>query len=119
MPPRLSIWLPHINRLSPWSLKRLAAEVTNALAEKAKKYGKGCQGLDALVYADLQDQHLNAKSEFPDVGPLRAQGWRSVSVIFAPYSVILLGNPGAPDFLLDYAGRVQDCWKQWDTLFDP
>ena len=93
--------------------------MTNALAEKAEKYGEGCQDLDALVYADLQNQLLDAKSEFPDVCQLRTQGWRSVSVIFAPCSAVLLGNPGAPDFLLEHAGRVQDCWNQWDTLFDP
>lgn len=102
----------------PCSLERLGDEVTKALQEKAAKYGKGCNDLDALVYADLHNQHLNAKSIVPDVTQLKAQGWRSVSVIFAPYSVVLLANADAPDFIQARAGQVQYRWENWDTLFD-
>ena len=102
----------------PWSLEHLGAEVTKGLQEKAEKYGNECQNLDALVYADLQKQHLDAQSIFPDVTPLETQGWRSVSVIFAPCSVVLHANADAPDFLQKHAGQVCSCWEKWDTLFD-
>jgi hypothetical protein len=102
----------------PCCLKQSVTKVTQALQEKAEKYGKGCQELDALVYVDLQDQHLDVKSQFPNVTPLKAQGWRSASVIFAPSSVILFANPDAPVFLLNHAGQVQLCANKWDTLFE-
>jgi Putative endonuclease, protein of unknown function (DUF1780) len=103
----------------PWSIGRLGAEVTKALQEKAEKYGNGCQDLDALVYVDLQNQHLNAKSIFADMTPLKTQGWRSVSVIFAPCSIVFFANANAPDFLQKHAGQVLSCWQEWDSLFDP
>ena len=103
----------------PWSLDRLGAEVAAGLEEKAKKYGKECQNLDALLYADFQNQHLDVKSIFPDVTPLKVQGWRSVSVIFAPCSVVLLASADAPKFIQEHAGQVLSSWEKWDTLFDP
>lgn len=62
----------------PVDLNALIPEVTEALSEKAKKYGITCKDLDMLIYLDLRKRFLAAGSAVPNVEPLKAQEWRSV-----------------------------------------
>ena len=38
---------------------------------------------------------------------LHRQGWRSVSIVFPPYGVVLSASEGTPDFLKGRVGRVK------------
>ena len=102
----------------PTSLKDLVPEVAMALAEKAAKYGAGCKDLDALMYVDLPDTFLEANSPLPDIAQLQRQGWRSVSLLFVPYGVVLFANDDAPAFLRAAAERAHMQWANMDTLFE-
>lgn len=102
----------------PLSFEALVAELTEALSKKAVKYGTGCRDLDALVYVNLEGRHLDANSVVPDLSELRAQGWRSVSVLFSPYAVVLFACDDAPEFIRTASGRPLSKWEDWDTLFD-
>lgn len=50
---------------------------------------------------------------------LQTQGWRSVSMLFVPYGVVLLAAPTAPAIIRAKAGRVLNEWPGLDGLFDP
>lgn len=100
------------------SLKDLVPEVTVELAEKAQMYGVVCADLDALMYVNLPETFLEANSPIPDTAQLRAQGWRSVSLLFVPYGIVLLANHDAPAFLRAAAGRTHMQWHSIDTLFE-
>ncbi len=102
----------------PLSLQELADEVTSALSEKVAKYGKGCMDLDALVYVDLEQRYLDAKTNMPGLSKLQSQGWRSVSALFTPYSIVFLAGASAPDFILTNSGRAISQWSDLDSLFD-
>ena len=99
-------------------LKALVPEVTAALSEKALKYGAGCKDLDALIYVDLKDAFLEANPFVPSVANLERQGWRSVSLLFSPYAVVLLATGGAPAFLFSALGTTSMKWEEIDTLFE-
>jgi len=88
------------------SLSSLVPEVTAALSEKATKYGVGCKDLDALIYVDLPDTFLDPNSPFPDSAELQRQGWRSVSLLYSPYSVVVFAKRDAPVFLRDAAEKM-------------
>jgi len=98
--------------------KSLLPEVTAALSEKAIKYGAGCKALDALVYIDLEDTILDANSAMPDAADLEQQGWRSVSVLFSPYAVVILAGKDASIHLRCVVGAAQMKWSNIETLFD-
>lgn len=102
----------------PLSFQELVPELTKALSEKAVKYGTGCRDLDALIYVNLEGRHLDADSVMADLSKLRGQGWRSVSVLFPPYSVVLFADSTAPNLIQITAGRPISKWDNWDTLFD-
>jgi hypothetical protein len=102
----------------PTGLKSLVPEVTTALSEKATKYGAGCKDLDALIYVDLPDTFLEANSSFPGSAELQHQGWRSVSLLYSPYGVVVLVKKDAPAFLRDAAGKTHMKWANIDTLFE-
>ena len=104
--------------LRPISFQELVAELTKALSEKAVKYGTGCRDLDALVYVNLEGRHLDANSALADVSKLRGQGWRSVSVVFPPYSVVLSAESTAPVFIRMASGPAVSKCGDLDTLFD-
>lgn len=93
-------------------------EVASALSEKATKYGAGCKDIDALIYADLQDTFLEANSPLPNTAQLQHQGWRSVSLLFSPYGVVLLAKEDAPSFLRGAVGMAHMKWANIDTLFE-
>jgi hypothetical protein len=100
------------------SLEVLVPEVTTALAEKAAKYGTGCKDLDALVYVDLSDTYLEANSSLTDTAQLQSQRWRSVSLLFVPYGVVLLADVRAPAFLRAAGKEAHMRWPNMDTLFE-
>lgn len=102
----------------PTSLKDLVPEIATALAEKAEKYGAGCGDLDALVYVDVSNTFLQANASIPDSAKLQCQGWRSVSLLFVPYGVVLFANPHAAAFLRAAIGKAHMEWQNMDTLFE-
>jgi hypothetical protein len=101
----------------PLSFQVLVPELTNALGEKARKYGTGCRDLDALVYVDLES-HLDANSVIPDLSKLKSQGWRSVSVLLPPYGMVLFTESSAPAFIQMASGQVVSKCGDLNTLFD-
>jgi hypothetical protein len=46
------------------------------------------------------------------------QGWRSVSILFPPYGVVLLAEDTAPDFLGEVVGKVRKSWRKADGSFE-
>jgi|SRR5262249_48750096 len=100
------------------TFQELASELTKALHEKAVKYGAGCRDLDALVYVNLEGRYLDAKSLIPDLSKLISQGWRSISVVFPPYSVVLFVESSAPSFIRTASAGAVSKWDDLDTLFD-
>lgn len=105
----------------PKSLDEMVHEVTNSLKKKAKRYGGNtCSDLDVLVYVNLQERYLWPLESFPNnLEALRSQGWRSVSVLFVPYSIVLFANDSAPCFIRDRVGRILSEWNNSDGWFDP
>lgn len=107
---------------APMSLRATSMEIVKALAEKAAHYGaKNCATLDALVYVDLSGHHLwplEPQQDSEVTAELDRQGWCSVSFIFAPYGVVLMAKPNAPDFLKDRVGFIQNEWPHLDGGFD-
>lgn len=100
------------------SLVKLVPEIVDALSEKAQKYGNGCTDIDALVYVNLGNQFLAADSDVPNLDKLKSQGWRSVSILFPPYGVILFTAPTAPEFLGALAPGQYMSWNDIDSLFE-
>ena len=103
----------------PVDLNTLIPEITMALFKKAKKYGVACQDLDMLIYLDLRKRFLAEGSAGQNVDPLKAQGWRSVSLLFPPYGVVLFVKPEAPDFLKASEAKLCTKWPDIETLFYP
>lgn len=107
---------------SPKPMRRaeLVDTVADALDAKSKRYGlSGCAKTDALVYADLTgSRFLMRWSIAQNLTPLDMQGWRSVSVLFPPYGIVLLARDTAPEFLRRLAGKVRKTWRKPDGLFD-
>lgn len=106
------------SRPSTVDLETFVPDIVAALSGKAKKYGRGCKDVDALVYADLKDRFLATGSRASNLEPLKAQGWRSVSLLFPPCGVVLVVTKTAPEFLKDAAGEVRMKWTKVETLFE-
>ena len=53
------------------------------------------------------------------VSELHRQGWRSVSMLFVPYGVVLSATPEAPDLLKAAEGLVQTSGQGQTVFFDP
>jgi hypothetical protein len=73
--------------------------VTAALAAHAAWYGARCIGLDALVLVDEREGGLPQPALVSGGMALPRQGWRSVSVWWPPYGLVLYATSGAPAFL--------------------
>lgn len=103
----------------PMTLAELVSAVTSALEKKAARYGRAqCSKLDALAYMNSGTRFLYPTEGPADLGGLEAQGWRSVSVIFPPYGVVLLAGADAPTFLRERGGQVLMKWTSPEGLFD-
>lgn len=100
------------------ALAELVPKIDDALSEKAQKYGTGCNGIDALVYVNLGNHFLAADSDVPHLDKLKSHGWRSVSILFPPYGIILFAGSMAPDFLTALVPGQYMSWNDIDSLFE-
>jgi len=100
------------------ALPELVPKIVDALSQKAQKYGAGCNDIDALVYVNLRGQFLAVNTEVPNLDELKSQDWRSVSILFPPYGVILFAAQAAPDFLAALAPGQYMGWNDIDSLFE-
>lgn len=98
------------------SLTTLIPDVTEALVKKSEKYGAGCHGLDVLVYVDLKNRFLEPDSKIPNLDELKKQGWRSASLLFPPYGIILYAKTMAPEFLKKEGQHIE--WVDTNLLFE-
>jgi hypothetical protein len=94
----------------------LLPHVTAALAAHAVWYGVRCTGLDALVVVDEYQRGLTPPALAPGVAALPRQGWRSVSVWWPPYGLVLYTASGAPAFLRAAIGQLLRHGETLDTL---
>jgi Putative endonuclease, protein of unknown function (DUF1780) len=109
--------LPDYQPLSVAQMVQLV-ESKSKLSPKARKYGPSlCSSLDALVYVNLRRTSLRPNGTLEAVSAIACQGWRSVSVVFAPFSYVCHAAPEAPDFLRCYVGQLRQKWKWPDTAF--
>lgn len=106
---------------SPMQYIELIEIVTQALEGKSKKYGKTqCSNIDALVYVNLTaTRFLDPMTVRGNASGLEGQGWRSVSILFPPYGIVMSAGAGAPSFLHLLMGRVLNEWRSPDGLFEP
>lgn len=101
------------------SFREAVCLVVAGIGPKASHYGpKTCSQLDALVYVDRQGRHLYPTSEASVPRELRTQGWRSVCVLFPPYSYVLFASPEAPEFLRGLEGITKQECNNPDVWFD-
>ena len=102
----------------PISFSAVTSRITGLLNKKANKYSKGVlKDLDALVYVNLLNRHLDASTKVENINDLIAQGWRSVSMVMPPYGHVYYANESSPDFLLKAQGKTLDNWENLDSLF--
>ena len=87
-------------------LAGVVSQVTATLAEHAAWYGARCIGLDALVAVEGCGRVLAPPAAALEVEALTRQGWRSVSVVWPPYGMVLYAASGAPAFLRRVTGRL-------------
>jgi hypothetical protein len=106
----------------PMTFDEVARNVAESLCDKASHYGViNCSKLDALVYLDLSGRHLwplDAALETEAADELIRQAWRSVSVVFLPYGVVLTAKADAPPWLKEKRMRVLKKWRGPDGWFD-
>jgi hypothetical protein len=93
--------------------------ICDALQKKSVRYGAEREKLDMLVYVNLQDRFLAEHQIVTDLEALKAQGWRSASMLFVPFASVLYANVSAPDFLRERAGCVLNKWPHPEGWFEP
>ena len=107
----------------PVSYREVVACLYERLSAKAQRYGIArCATLDALVYVNLRGRHLwpmDTTSVGTELDQLQAQRWRSVSMLFPPYSVVVFAGESAPEFLRNVQGQAFNKWPHLDGCFDP
>lgn len=88
-------------------IPELVREVLKALQAKSHE-AMPRASLDALVCMDLCGRHLHSPSDVieHDTSAVAELGWRSVSVLWPPYAVVVCAKPAAPQFLRARARRV-------------
>ncbi|MEY9828903.1 hypothetical protein ABIA25_000718 [Sinorhizobium fredii] len=107
----------------PLSFTDVSRGIAESLSSKASKYGvEACAKLDALVYVNIPGRHLYPL--IPKLDPIVAeeldrQGWRSVSMVFIPFSCVLVAKADCPAFLRKKTGRVRMKWPHPGGWFDP
>ena len=95
----------------------------DALKEKSEKYSKrhiSCSEIDALVYVNLRGTCLaraseGVETEVVETENLDIQGWRSVSIVIAPYAVVLTATSTAPKFIRERVGQILNKWPHQAT----
>ncbi len=105
------------------SFGEIATCIVAHLSNKVERYGeRGCSDVDALVYVNLEGRYLWPTEADPNLEALcnlRGQRWRSASVLFLPYSIVMNADKHAPSFLLDKVGCACNAWSRSDGWFDP
>ena len=95
------------------------ALVTKRLRPKSQKYAPSVRAqLDVVAYVDIESRVLDPKSPFPSITDLRAQGWRSVSLLMPWYAHVIYAEDSAPEFLRYRAGRTAHTLTHFHDLFD-
>jgi len=98
----------------PLSFTDVSRDIAESLSAKASKYGvQACAKLDALAYVNIPGRHLYPLT--PKLDPTAAEGlhrhgWRSVSMVFIPYSCVLVAKEDCPELLRSKTGRVRMKW---------
>jgi hypothetical protein len=76
------------------------------------------QDIDLLVHIALGQKFLNVKFKPTDLTKIASSGWRSVSFVFPPYSIVLYASDLAPDFLKANVGLVCNKWKSPEGWYE-
>jgi hypothetical protein len=95
-------WGPAVGR----ECAGIVSQVAATLDEHAAWYGARCIGLDAVVSVEGCCRVPAPPAAAPEVAALTWQGWRSVSVVWPPYGMVLYAANGAPAFLRLVTGRL-------------
>jgi len=91
----------------PMSMTELMARVVAALGAKKRARLSRRAHLDALVYVNLHDRHLDpVPAVLHDVTAAGRLGWRSVSALWPPLAIVFCAAATAPAFLREHAGRA-------------
>jgi len=113
-----------LKRPTPISMEELTVIITQALDAKASRYGRSqCSRLDALVYVNLTWTRVLRPDTAPgNTAGLAAQAWRSVSLVFPPYGIVISATSDASGFLQQLPGSVLMAWgaelSDFDKLFE-
>jgi len=91
----------------PMRARELLREVHKALGNKSRKTVNRA-ALDALVYVNLRGRHLYPAPDVfeEDARAVADLGWRSVSVLWPPYAVVISAKSAAPKFLRVKTGQI-------------
>ena len=91
----------------PMRVRELLREVHKALGNESRKTVNRA-ALDALVYVNLRGRHLYPAPDVfdEDARAVADLGWRSVSVLWPPYAVVISAKSAAPKFLRVKTGRI-------------
>jgi len=91
----------------PMRVRELLREVHKALGNKSGKTVNRA-ALDALVYVNLRGRHLYPAPDVieEDARAVAHLGWRSVSVLWPPYAVVISAKSAAPKFLRVKTGQI-------------
>ena len=91
----------------PMRVRELLREVHKALGNESRKTVNRA-ALDALVYVNLRGRHLYPAPDVieEDTRAVADLGWRSVSVLWPPYAVVISARSAAPKFLRVKTGRI-------------
>ena len=105
---------------SPISYEELFEIVAETLSKKSKHYGghRGCASLDALVHINRKRFLDISSSRMTTFDKLVSQGWRSVSLLFPPYSHVIFAKRDAPEFLKINAGQTKNENEDPNTLYE-
>lgn len=75
--------------------------------------------IDALAYIDLEQTFLDISSAKPSFTDITKLGWRSVSIVYIPYSVVMSATNNAPSFLKSVVGSPCHAWAKPEGWFEP
>jgi hypothetical protein len=75
--------------------------------------------IDSLVYIDLGQTFFDVRSAKPGFSEIAKLGWRSVSVVHIPYSVVMSATNNAPSFLTSLVGSPRNAWTKPEGWFEP
>lgn len=74
--------------------------------------------IDLLVHITLGQRFLDLKSAPADLTNIVSSGWRSVSIVFPPYSIVLHASERAPGFLKTNMGTICRKWESPEDWYE-